>query len=49
MPEFGEIADIVTSYIEGPAIVVHVLETQQFNHHYHSYEVTHAENFKLIN
>ena len=48
MPEFGQIDDIVASSKEGPAFVVQILQTQRFNHHYHGYEVTHAEYFKLV-
>ena len=41
LPTFGLISDIVVFDVDNYFIVCEVLLTECFNHHYHSYEVSH--------
>ena len=48
-PEVGEVKVIVIDNERGMASVVCVLQTEYFNHHHHSCEVTDYEEFRLVN
>ena len=48
LPEFGEIKDIVINKDRGAAFIVRVLQTECYNYHYHSYEVTDLESFRIV-
>ena len=47
LPQFGEIVDIVVNK-DGAAFVVHMLQTDCFNDHFHSFEVHDSGNFRIV-
>jgi hypothetical protein len=48
LPEFGQVKDIVIEEDQRVAFVVNILQTECFNYHYHSYEVTDSGEFRLV-